>query len=82
MLKDEADEWSTVKTKSSKKPAKKSSSGESGDEPTLSRPSAAVKQASNGVAASKPAPTQNFGSFSALTTKDEPAEEEEEEWDV
>jgi hypothetical protein len=46
MLKDEADEWSTVKTKSSKKPAKKSSSVDSGDEPTQSRPSAAVKQPS------------------------------------
>ncbi|KAH7328971.1 hypothetical protein B0I35DRAFT_345967 [Stachybotrys elegans] len=89
MLKDEADEWSTVKTKSSKKPAKKSSPAESGDERTSqARPAApapalapASKQ-TNGTASAKPAPPKNFGSFSALTTKDEPAEESEEEWDV
>ncbi|KAI9171371.1 hypothetical protein HJFPF1_00853 [Paramyrothecium foliicola] len=84
LLKDDADEWSTVKTKASKKPAKKSSSGDSGDEPAQSRPAAAVKQPSTGTAASKANAPQNFGSFSALTSKDDPAdeEEEEEEWDV
>jgi hypothetical protein len=84
MIKDEADEWSTVKTKSAKKSAKQSSSVESGDEPVVSRPAAAIQQPVTNVASSKTAAPkpQNFGSFSALTTKDEPVEEEEEEWDV
>ncbi|KEY72576.1 hypothetical protein S7711_05645 [Stachybotrys chartarum IBT 7711] len=80
LLKDETDEWSTVKTKSSKKSTKKGSSADSSDEAAQSRPAPVAKQPVNG---SKPAAPQSFGSFSALTTKNEPADEaEEEEWDV
>jgi hypothetical protein len=83
LLKAEEDEWSTVTTKASKKTVKKSASSDSGDEPVVSRPAAAVQQPVNGAASSKTAPKQqNFGSFTALTNKDEPVEEEEEEWDV
>ncbi|RSM14034.1 hypothetical protein CEP52_001674 [Fusarium oligoseptatum] len=79
MLKDNDDEWSTVKTKS-KKASKKAPSVESSDEPSA-RP-AAQPQQPIGNKASKP--TQSFGSFSALTNKNDVAdeEEEEEEWDV
>ncbi|KAK7417931.1 hypothetical protein QQX98_004233 [Neonectria punicea] len=79
MLKSDEDEWSTVKTKSSKKATKNESSVDSGDEPSQARPAVQPKQPV-GNAASKP--SQSFGSFSALSTKDEPAEEdlEEEEW--
>lgn len=78
----ETDDWSTVKTKASKKATKKGSSVESGDE-TASRPSAQPKQfAAAANKSSKPAPTQSFGSFSALTTKDEPADDAEVEWEV
>ncbi|KAH7170885.1 hypothetical protein EDB81DRAFT_876899 [Dactylonectria macrodidyma] len=79
MLKTDEDEWSTVKTKTkSKKNPKTDSSVDSGDEPLQSRPSAQPKQ---GAQTGKSAST--FGSFSALSTKDEPAEEEiEEEWEV
>ncbi|KPM38074.1 hypothetical protein AK830_g8499 [Neonectria ditissima] len=78
MLKSDEDEWSTVKAKS-KKATKNESSVDSGDEPTQSRPAAQPKQPV-GNATSKP--SQSFGSFSALSTKDEPVEEdlEEEEW--
>ncbi|KAF5012968.1 hypothetical protein FDECE_1015 [Fusarium decemcellulare] len=81
MLKDNDDEWSTVKTKSSKKASKNVPSAESGDEP-VTRPAVQPKQPSGPIKTSKP--TQSFGSFSALTTKDDAAdeEEEEEEWDV
>ncbi|KAJ4327113.1 hypothetical protein N0V84_002501 [Fusarium piperis] len=79
MLKDNDDEWSTVKTKSKKAP-KNAPSVESSDEPSA-RP-AAQPQQPIGNKASKP--TQSFGSFSALTNKNDVAdeEEEEEEWDV
>ncbi|KAM5381088.1 hypothetical protein ACJZ2D_003203 [Fusarium nematophilum] len=82
MLKDNDDEWSTVKTKSSKKAGKNAPSVESGDEPST-RPAPQPKQPVGNTKTSKP--TQSFGSFSALTTKDDGAdeeEEEEEEWDV
>ncbi|KAM0424722.1 hypothetical protein ACHAPT_010032 [Fusarium lateritium] len=79
MLKDNDDDWSTVKTKSKKAP-KSAPSVESSDEPST-RP-AAQPQQPIGNKASKP--TQSFGSFSALTNKNDVAdeEEEEEEWDV
>ncbi|KAH7162999.1 hypothetical protein B0J13DRAFT_615605 [Dactylonectria estremocensis] len=79
MLKTDEDEWSTVKTKTkSKKNPKTDSSVDSGDEPLQSRPSAQPKQAQAGKSAS------TFGSFSALSTKDEPVDEQEveEEWEV
>lgn len=85
MLKEESDEWNTVKTKSSKK-SKKAPSVESGEEATQARPAAQTQQSTETKArpAAKPAAAKNFGgSFSALTTKDDDAEEEaEEEWDV
>ncbi|PON28054.1 hypothetical protein TGAM01_v203191 [Trichoderma gamsii] len=85
MLKEESDEWNTVKTKSSKK-SKKASSVESGEEATQARPAAQTQQSTEtkNRPAAKPAAAKNFGgSFSALTTKDDDAEEEvEEEWDV
>lgn len=75
------DDWSTVKTKSSKKTVKNASSVDSGDEPVQSRPAVQPKQISSNTRESKP--SQSFGSFSALSSKDDPAEEEvEEEWDV
>lgn len=75
------DDWSTVKTKS-KKSSKKEIAVDSGDELLPSRPAAQPKQPLAGAKASKP--TQSFGSFSALSVKNGPAdeEEEEEEWDV
>ncbi|KFH40626.1 hypothetical protein ACRE_086680 [Hapsidospora chrysogenum ATCC 11550] len=85
MLKNESDEWSTVKTKASKRLAKKASSTASGDEspvqaaPEPKKPAGAAPAANTGSKANAP---QSFGSFSALTSKDEPAEEVEEEWDV
>ncbi|KAF4958175.1 hypothetical protein FSARC_11059 [Fusarium sarcochroum] len=73
------DDWSTVKTKS-KKATKSAPSTGSGDEAAV-RPAAQPKQPTGPNKASQP--TQSFGSFSALTTKDNAAdEEEEEEWDV
>ncbi|KAL7923962.1 hypothetical protein ACQKWADRAFT_288381 [Trichoderma austrokoningii] len=85
MLKEESDEWNTVKTKSSKK-SKKAPSVESGEEATQARPAAQTQQSTETKTrpAAKPAAAKNFGgSFSALTTKDDDAEEEvEEEWDV
>lgn len=79
MIKHETDEWSTVKTKSSKRSIKKDSSVDSGDEPSQSRPSAQPKPSTTASAPTKA--SSNFGSFAALT-KDEPAEDVEEEWDV
>ncbi|KAG8421125.1 hypothetical protein J3458_003030 [Metarhizium acridum] len=83
MLKNEADEWSTVPAKSSRKSKK---SGESGDE-TSKQP---VAQSKKDTPAPAPAPapkltsksgaSQSFGAFSALN--DDAAEEVEEEWDV
>ncbi|KJZ76676.1 hypothetical protein HIM_04012 [Hirsutella minnesotensis 3608] len=90
MLKDDADEWSTVKTKASKKALKKASSVSSGDEKAPApAPAAAATQTqtkqvtpATGKPAKAPAP-QNFGgSFSALTPNDDGPEEVEEEWDV
>ncbi|TWU74434.1 hypothetical protein ED733_004226 [Metarhizium rileyi] len=82
MLKDEADEWSTVPAKSSRKGKK---SGESGDE--MPKHSAArPEQAATAPAAPalklapKHSASKNFGAFSAL--HDDAAEEVEEEWDV
>ncbi|KAL7946328.1 hypothetical protein V8C42DRAFT_344181 [Trichoderma barbatum] len=85
MLKEESDEWNTVKSKSAKK-SKKASSAESGEETTQARPAPQPKQpvetSANKV--TKPAATKSFGgSFSALTIKGDDAEEDaEEEWDV
>ncbi|KAM4055109.1 hypothetical protein HRG_005917 [Hirsutella rhossiliensis] len=83
MLKDEADDWNTVTTKSSKKAAKKAPSVSSGDEKVQTQPAAQPKQlaaSTNKSPPKAPAP-QNFGgSFSALTNDEGP--EEEEEWDV
>ncbi|KAK5990608.1 hypothetical protein PT974_08877 [Cladobotryum mycophilum] len=82
MLRDESDEWSTVKTKS-KKSKKAPSSADSGDDRKESQPASQPKQAAtNNQQAAKPAPPKNFGSFSALTVKDDDAEEIEEEWEV
>ncbi|KAF4332416.1 hypothetical protein FBEOM_13768 [Fusarium beomiforme] len=73
------DDWSTVKTKS-KKGTKNAPSAGSGDE-AVSRPTVQPKQPFGSNKSSQP--SQSFGSFSALTTKDDVAEEEEEEeWDV
>lgn len=83
LLKGDADEWNTVKTKSTKKTSKKSSSNDSGDDVSQSRVAAQTKQAPAATTkAAKPAVTQNFGAFSALSSNDEPAEDSEEEWDV
>lgn len=77
MLKDDADEWNTVPSKSSKKGKK---SGESGDE-TPKQPAVQHKQAAPAPKkAARPGPTQSFGSFSALN--DDAVEDVEEEWDV
>ncbi|RFU76748.1 hypothetical protein TARUN_5496 [Trichoderma arundinaceum] len=85
MLKEESDEWNTVKSKSSKK-SRKAPSVESGEETSQARAAAQSKQPVETTTkkAAKPAAAKNFGgSFSALTTKDDDAEEEaEEEWDV
>ncbi|KAH6610454.1 hypothetical protein Trco_000474 [Trichoderma cornu-damae] len=86
MLKEESDEWNTVKSKSSKK-SKKAPSVESGEETAQVRSAAQPKQPAeaNAKKSTKPVAAKNFGgSFSALTTKDDDAEEEEaeEEWDV
>ncbi|KAI6782236.1 uncharacterized protein J7T54_002473 [Emericellopsis cladophorae] len=87
----DADEWNTVTTKSSKRSAKKATSS-SGDEaaaqPSAPAPAQAPKvQEAAAAPKTAPQPTkskgpQAFGSFSALSTKDDPAEEVEEEWDV
>ena len=83
MLKDDADDWSTVTTKSSKKAAKKDVSAGSGDDtPPPSQPAPQPKQAAPTQSSNAPKPPKNFGAFSALSTKDDPAEEIEEEWDV
>ncbi|KAF5125453.1 hypothetical protein E5D57_010140 [Metarhizium anisopliae] len=83
MLKNEADEWSTVPAKSSRKSKK---SVESGDE-TSKQPVAQSKKDAPATApapapklASKSGASQSFGAFSALN--DDAAEEVEEEWDV
>lgn len=83
MLKNEADEWSTVPAKSSRKSKK---SVESGDE-TSKQPVAQSKKDAPATApapapklTSKSAASQSFGAFSALN--DDAAEEVEEEWDV
>ncbi|TFB04779.1 hypothetical protein CCMA1212_002730 [Trichoderma ghanense] len=84
MLKDESDEWSTVKSKSSKK-SKKAPSVESGEETPQARPAPQPKQTvdTNANKSSKPAAKNFGGSFSALTIKGDDAEEDvEEEWDV
>ncbi|QPC74939.1 hypothetical protein HYE68_005691 [Fusarium pseudograminearum] len=74
------DEWSTVKTKS-KKTAKNAPSAGSGDE-VAARPAAQPKQPTGSNKAVQP--SQSYGSYTALTTKDDGADEdeEEEEWDV
>ncbi|KAF4124024.1 hypothetical protein GMORB2_5740 [Geosmithia morbida] len=87
MLKEE-DEWNTVKTKSSKR-SKKDNPIESTAPATTAVPASAAADVqpkrptpvvSSASASSKP---QSFGSFSALTAKDDtPEEEVEEEWDV
>lgn len=82
LLKEETDEWSTVKTKASKKSTKKDTPVESGDDQAASRPAAQPYQAKPSTTNNASKSSQNFGSFSALTSKDEPAEEAEEEWDV
>lgn len=78
MLKENDDEWSTVPSKSSKRGKKGT---ESGDE----APKQAAVQDKQALAAPqkavRPAPAQNYGSFSALNT-DDADEEKEEEWDV
>lgn len=80
MLKDESDEWSTVKkTKTSKKTTKKTSSDGSGEDVSQPRATTQAKQPVPSI--SKPAAPQSFGSFSALT-KDEPVDDVEEEWEV
>ena len=83
MLKHEADQWSTVTTKASKK-GKKASSVSSADEQPQELPATQAKQPAAGPKkAPRPAAGQNFGgSFSALTTNDDGAEDVEEEWDV
>ncbi|PNY26050.1 Uncharacterized protein TCAP_04020 [Tolypocladium capitatum] len=86
MLKDEADEWSTVTVKASKK-GKKALSVSSADEKPQAQPARqATQPAASTKNASRPTAGQNFGgSFSALTTNDdgaEDAEDAEEEWDV
>ncbi|KAL7913049.1 hypothetical protein GGI35DRAFT_441886 [Trichoderma velutinum] len=85
MLKEESDEWNTVKSKSSKK-AKKAPSADSGEETPQARPAAQPKQLAETSAnkSTKPVATKNFGgSFSALTVKGDDVEEDaEEEWDV
>lgn len=85
MLKEESDEWNTVKSKSAKK-SKKAPSVESGEETTQVRPAAQPKQLAdtNANKATRPVAAKNFGgSFSALTIKGDDAEEDaEEEWDV
>ena len=93
MLKEE-DEWSTVKSKASKRSARKETATSSGDEGPANAPAPApaapkTQQATTALQTpgsnhnmAKPKAPQNFGSFSALTSKDEPAEEVEEEWEV
>ncbi|GAB0132883.1 hypothetical protein EsDP_00001304 [Epichloe bromicola] len=79
MLKDDADEWSTVPAKTSKKGKK---SNDSGDE-TSKQPIAQPQQAAAAPQkAAKSATSQSFGSFSALNDDAAAEEEEEEEWDV
>ncbi|KAL6867880.1 hypothetical protein J3F83DRAFT_77795 [Trichoderma novae-zelandiae] len=84
MLKEESDEWSTVKSKSSKK-SKKAPSVESVEETTQARPAAQPMQTvdTNANRSAKPAAKNFGGSFSALTIKGDDAEDDaEEEWDV
>ncbi|KAL7937753.1 hypothetical protein V8C35DRAFT_293474 [Trichoderma chlorosporum] len=85
MLKEESDEWNTVKSKSSKK-GKKAPSADSGEETPQARPAPQPKQLAetNANKSTKPAAAKNFGgSFSALTIKGDDVEEDaEEEWDV
>jgi hypothetical protein len=82
MLKNE-DEWSTVKTKSSKKATKKESPNESGDDNVTTRPAAQPKQTKPVAFESTTSKTTpSFGSFSALTSNNDAADDAEEEWDV
>ncbi|KKO97677.1 hypothetical protein THAR02_10223 [Trichoderma harzianum] len=85
MLKEESDEWNTVKSKSSKK-GKKAPSAESGEETPAARPAPQPKQLSETSAnkSTKPVAAKSFGgSFSALTVKGDDVEDDaEEEWDV
>ncbi|UKZ80783.1 hypothetical protein TrVFT333_008548 [Trichoderma virens FT-333] len=85
MLKEESDEWNTVKSKSSKK-SKKAPSADSGEETPQARPAAQPKQPAdtNANKSTRPVAAKNFGgSFSALTIKGDDVEEDaEEEWDV
>ncbi|KAL2209835.1 hypothetical protein CC79DRAFT_1365253 [Sarocladium strictum] len=87
-LKDNDDEWSTVQSKSVKaKKNKQVSSTSSGDEQTPAPVQKENQKPAAQPARPAPAPktvsgtSKNFGSFSALS-KDDPAEEAEEEWDV
>jgi hypothetical protein len=80
------DEWSTVKTKGSKK---KGTNGNSADEAAPVVPVATTRQSApisapkaNGKASNKSSGTAFGGSFSALTNNDATDEEQEEEWDV
>ncbi|KAK0387577.1 hypothetical protein NLU13_3823 [Sarocladium strictum] len=87
-LKDDADEWSTVQSKSVKaKKNKQVSSASSGDDQAQPPAKQEVEKPAPQPQRPAPAPkttsgaSKNFGSFSALS-KDEPADEVEEEWDV
>lgn len=80
------DEWSTVKTKGSKK---KATNGNSADEAAPAVPVATTRQSApvsapkaNGKASNKSSGNAFGGSFSALTNDDAADEEQEEEWDV
>lgn len=83
MLKTEAGDWNTVKTKSSKKAHRKASSVETTEESADCRPAASFKAVfSGGTERTKDTANKNLGAFSALTTGDEAAGDAEEEWDV
>ncbi|KAI9904911.1 hypothetical protein N3K66_001440 [Trichothecium roseum] len=85
MLKEDADEWSTVKTKSKKSNKKTQPASDSDNEPqrTVSKPAGQSTAAPAAPTLSRAPPSnKSFGSFSALTANNEPEEEEEEEWDV
>jgi hypothetical protein len=81
MLKDEADEWSTVQSKSSKKGKR---TGESGDEMPKQLANKPKPAAPATKPTSKAGVSQGFGAFSALSdgAAKEEEDEEEEEWDV
>lgn len=87
MLKNDADEWSTVKTKSKKSPKKDvpATLADDGPVPTVPAAQTVVRAAGNANQGStKSASAQNFGPFSALAAKGDASGEgdEEEEWDV